>query len=136
MKQTINKGSMITLGLFALCTLGIKNVTFAGTKNDDPVEVKFIGAINNLPTIQIDLNNSEEGEYSITIKDMKYHILYFEIVRGKDLSKTIKLNTDKNEINAPGFTAHVEVTSQKTLKTTVFNINNSSIAEDAVISKL
>ncbi len=127
MKQTIKKTRMITLALFALCTSGLQNATFAGIKNDDPVEVKFIKEINKLPTIQLNLNNSEQGEYSITIKDMNYHILYFEIVKGTDLSKTIKLNMNKDEINTPRFTLRVEIRSEKTHKTEVFNINNPGL---------
>ncbi len=68
MKQTNRKTRIIAMGLFSLCTLGLKNVAFAGTKNDNPVEVKFISEINNLPVIQLNLNNSESGEYFITLK--------------------------------------------------------------------
>lgn len=136
MRQTIKKARMITMGLLTLCTLGLQNVTFAGTGNDNPIEVKFIGQINNLPTIQLNLNNSDPGEYFITIKDMNYHILYCEIVKGVDLSRTIKLNMDKDEINTPGFTVHVEVTSSKTRSTKVFNISNPGDVADSGTSKL
>ena len=137
MKQTNKKTRMIAMGLFTLCTLGLTNVTFAGTKIDNPVQVKFISEINNLPVIQLNLNNSQQGEYFITIKDMNYHILYCELVKGVDLSRTIKLNMNKDEINAPGFTVRVEVTSSETHNTEVFNVNNPGlVAESAVISKL
>ncbi len=130
MKQTIRKTRIIAMGLFALCTLGLTNITFAGTKNNDPVEVKFISEINNLPVIQLNLNNSESGEYCIIIKDMNYHILYCEIVKGVDVSRTIKLNMDKDEINTPGFMVHVEVTSSQTRDTEVFNINNPGLVSE------
>ena len=137
MKQTIKKTRIIAMGLFTLCTLGLTNVTFAGVKNDDPVEVKFISEINNLPVIQLNLNNSEPGEYFITIKDMNYHILYCEIVKGVDVSRTIKLNMDKDELNAPGFMVHVEVTTSDTRNTEVFNIKNpGGVGERTGISKL
>ncbi len=137
MKQTIKKTRIITLGLFTLCTLGLKNVTFASAKNGDPVEVKFISEINNLPVIQLNLNNRESGEYCIIIKDMNYHILYCEIVKGVDVSRTIKLNMDKDELSAPGFMVHVEVTSSETRNTEVFNINNPGLVRERTgISKL
>jgi hypothetical protein len=137
MKETIKKTRIIAMGLFALCTLGLKNVTFAGTKNDNPVEVKFISEINNLPVIQLNLNNSKSREYFIIIKDMHYHILYCEIVTGVDLSRTIKLNMDKEEINTPGFRVRVEVTLTETHNTEVFTINNpGGVAESTGISKL
>ena len=137
MKQAIKKTRTIAIGLVALCTLGLSNVTFAGAKNNDPVEVKFVSEINNLPVIQLNINNSEAGEYFITIKDMNYHILYCEIVKGVDLSRTIKLNMDKDELNAPGFMVRVEVTSSDTRNTEVFNINNpGSVSERTGVSKL
>lgn len=137
MKQTINKTRIIAMGLFTLCTLGLTNVTFAGIKNNDPVEVKFISEINNLPVIQLNLNNSESGEYCIIIKDMNYHILYCEIMKGVDLSRTVKLNMDKEELRTPGFMVHVEVTSSETRNTEVFNINNPGlVSERTGISKL
>ena len=136
MKHTIKKTKLIAMGLFTLCTLGLKNITFAGTKNDDPVEVKFVTEINNLPVIQLNLHNSEDGEYFITVKDMNYHILYCEIVKGVDLSRTIKLNMDQDEINTPGFMVRVEVTSSETHNTEVFHINNpGGAAESAEMSK-
>lgn len=137
MKLTIRKTATIAMSLFTLCTLGLKSVTFAGAKNDNPVEVKFISEINSLPVIQLNINNSESGEYFITIKDMNYHILYCEIVKGVDISRTVKLNMDKEEINTPRFMVRVEVTSTETHNTEVFNINNpGNESERTGISKL
>lgn len=137
MKQTIKKTRIIAMGLFTLCTLGLTNATFASAENDNPVEVKFINEINNLPVIQLNLNNRESGEYCIIIKDMNYHILYCEIVKGVDLSRTVKLNMDKEELSTPGFMVHVEVTSTETRNTEVFNINNPGhVSETTGISKL
>jgi hypothetical protein len=137
MKQTITSAKMITMGLFTFFTLGVKNVTFAGTKIDNPVEAKFISEIDNLPVIQLNLNNSIAGEYFIIVKDENYHILYCEIVKGVELSRTIKLNMDKDEMNTPGFRVRIEVTPSGTNNTEVFNITKpNSVAETTGISKL
>ncbi len=137
MKQTITSAKMIAMGLFTFFTMGVKNVTFAGTKIDNPVEVKFISEIDNLPVIQLNLNNSTAGQYFIIVKDKNYHILYCEIVEGVELSRTIKLNMDKDEINTPGFMVRVEVTPSGTNNTGVFNITKpNTVAEIAGISKL
>lgn len=128
---------MITMGLFTFFTLGVKNFTFAGTTNDNPVEVKFISGINNLPVIQLNLNNSIASEYFIIVKDANYHILYCELVKGVELSRIIKLNLDKDEMNTPGFKVRVEITPSGTNNTEVFNITKpNTVAEIAGLSKL
>ena len=137
MKQTIKKTRMITIGLFTLCTMGLMNVTFAGVKNNDPVELKFIGKINNRPVIQLNLNNKEAGEYFINIKGMNYHILYSEIVNGKNLSRIYKLNLDDDDLMAPGSAVRIEVTSAKTHETEVYKLNTmTGAAENVVAYKL
>ncbi|MEO7119634.1 MAG: hypothetical protein ABIY62_00980 [Ginsengibacter sp.] len=136
MKQTITSAKMITIGLFTFFTMGVKNVSFAATKTDNPVEVKFISEIDNVPVIQLNLNNSIAGEYFIIVKDENYHILYCEIVKGVELSRIIKLNMDKDEMKAPGFKVRVEVTPSGTNNTQVFNITKpNGVDETAVISK-
>ncbi len=68
---------------------------------------------------------------------MNYHILYCEIVKGVDLSRTVKLNMDKEELSAPGFMVRVEVTSSETRNTEVFNINNPGCGSERTgMSKL
>jgi hypothetical protein len=137
MKQTITSAKLITMGLFTFFTMGIKNVTFAGSKIDNPVEVKFISEIDNLPVIQLNLNNSIAGEYFIIVKDQNYHILYCELVQGVELSRIIKLNMDKDEMNTTGLRLRVEITSSVTNNTEVFNITKpDSAAETTGISKL
>jgi hypothetical protein len=63
MKQTINATKMITMGLFTLCTMGLTNAAFAGTKTGDPAELKFIGKIKNQPVFQLSLNNNASDDY-------------------------------------------------------------------------
>ena len=88
MKQAMKTTRMITMGLFTLCTMGLSQATFAGQKNDDPIELKFIGKINNRPVFQLNLNNNEAEEYFIRIKDENYDLLYSE--KGKK-AKNAKL---------------------------------------------
>ena len=137
MKQTMKSARMITMGLLTLCTMGLTNGTFAGVKTDDPVEVKFIGKIKNLPAIQLNLNNSEPGVYFINIKSMNYHILYSEIVEGTNLSRVFTLNLASDEFSAPANMVRVEVTSEKTHQTDVYNISTlTGVTENEGITKL
>src|SRR5450432_1591940 len=84
MKQTMKTTRMITMGLFTLCTMGLSQATFAGLKTDDPMELKFIGKVNNHPVFQLNLNNNEAGEYFISIKDENLNRLYAEKVKANE----------------------------------------------------
>jgi len=137
MKQTINVTKMITMGLFTLCTMGLTNATFAGTKTGDPAELKFIGKIKNQPVFQLSLNNNAADEYYINIKDADYNVLYSEKIKGENLSRKYQLDIDASELNDPEFGVRVEVTSVKTHKTEVYKISSkTSVTENIVVAKL
>ena len=137
MKQTIKSAKMITMGLCTLCVMGLTNVAFAGANTENPVEVKYIGTIKNQFNIELNLNNKEAGAYFVNIKNMNYHMLYSEIVKGTNLSRIFKLNMEDDDLNSPDFKVRVEVTSEKTNKTEVYIISNLSGELDAAtVTKL
>ena len=137
MKQTIKATKMITVGLFTLCTLGITNATFAGTKTDAPAELKFIGKIKNQPVFELNLNNDASDEYYINIKDANYNVLYSEKIKGENLSRKYQLDVDASQLSDPAFGVRVEVTSAKTHKTQVYKISSqTSVTENIEVAKL
>jgi len=135
MKQTIKIARTITMGLFSLCIAAFATPAFAGIKGDNPVELKFIGQSKNHLSLQLDLHNTETGEYFINIKGSNYHSLYSEIMTGVDLSKIFNLNIDDADFNGSGFKIRVEVTSEKTNKTQVYEINSNS-SNNIIVAKL
>jgi hypothetical protein len=139
MKQTINATKMITMGLFTLCTMGLSQATFAGSKTDDPIEFKFIAKINNRPVFQLNLNNNEAEEYFIRIKDENFDVLYSEKVKAKNANFTRKygLDIEDADLNTPEFAVIVEVTSAKTHITQVYKISSHrSVTENIIVAKL
>ncbi|MDE3214415.1 MAG: hypothetical protein KGM98_14380 [Bacteroidota bacterium] len=135
MKQAIKNVRTITMGLMTLCFLGVTNASFAGAKEKDPVELRYIGTIKNHPAIQLDLNNSNPGVYFINIKSMDYHILYSEIVDGTNLSRIYRLNL-QDALSTSNAAVRVEVTSEKTHQTKVYIVNTSNgVVNDAVTAK-
>ena len=139
MKQAMKTTRMITMGLFTLCTMGLSQVTFAGLKTDNPIELKFIEKIKNHPVFQLNLNNSEAEEYFIIIKDENYDVLYSEKVKAKDanFSRKYGLDIDEADLNSPYFAVRVEVTSAKTHKTQVYKISSHrTVNENIIVAKL
>lgn len=137
MKQTFKTTKMITMGLFTLCTMGLTNVTFAGTKPDNPAELKYIGKTGNHPVFQLNLNNNTAEEYYINIKDANYNVLYSEKLKGENLSRKYQLDIDESDLSAPDFGVRIEVTSAKTHKTEVYKISSqTNVTENIVVAKL
>lgn len=59
----------ISLGFMSFWILDISTPTFASLKTGDPTELKFIGKSESQPIFQLDLNNSENAQYLISIND-------------------------------------------------------------------
>jgi hypothetical protein len=139
MKQTMNATRMITMGLLTLCTMGLSQATFAGTKPGNPVELKFIGKIENQPVFQLNMNNSEAEEYYVSVKDENNTLLYSEKVNARDanFSRKYQLDINEDDISSPGFGVTVEVTSAKTHKTNIYRISSqTTVNENIIVAKL
>lgn len=135
MKQTIKITRTITIGLFSLCIVAFSTSSFAGVKGDSPSELKFIGQSKNHVSLQLDLHNSEAGEFFVNIKGSNFHSLYSEIMTGVELSKIFNLNVDDADFSTSGLKLRVEVTSEKTHKTQVYEINSAS-GNNIIVAKL
>ena len=139
MKQALKTTKMITMGLFTLCIMGLSHATFAGVKNESPIEFKFIGKFNNNPVFQINLNNDGTEVYFITIKDANNSVMYSEKVKATDVNFTRKyrLDIDDADLSDYGFGVKVEVTSAKTHKTQVYRISTQkTVKEDIIVAQL
>lgn len=137
MKQAMNKTKMITMGLITLFTIGLTQATMATGTNENPVELKFLGSVENHPVFLLNLNNTDAEKYVVTIKDANNHVLFTEKTNQADFSRKYKLDIEESEFRAPGFQLSVEVTSLNTNKTQVYKISTvSHVVEDVVIAKL
>ncbi len=137
MKQTMNKTKMITLGLITLFTMGLTHPTMATGINENPVEIKFLGSVENHPVFLLNLNNKEAEQYVVTLKGPDNRVLYTEKTNQADFSRKYKLDIEESEFRAPGFQLRVEVTAVSTNKTQVYNISTErQVIENVVIAKL
>ena len=134
MKQTTR---MITMGLFTLCTMGLSQATFAGSKTSNPVELTFVGKTQDRAVFQLNLNNDEAEDYLVSITDGNKTVLYSERLRAKDanFSRKYQLNMDEYDLSTTGIT--VEVTSVKTHKKQVYKISSQkTVSENITVAKL
>lgn len=132
MKKTIISG-IFTIALVSFLTIALGNTALA---NDDkkaiPVELTFIGNIQNQPVFQLTFTNAEESDYTIVVRDEFNTVLYRDYVKAGNVTKKFLLNTDELGNTAISF----EITGKKTDKTVVYEVNKQSrLVEDVVINK-
>ena len=97
MKKTNNIKKIIAIALFSVFTAGFAPAVKASdsTNYASPVELKFLGNFQDLPVFQLDLNNAEEEEFVITIRNESGNLLYSDKVKGAKISRKFKFDTDE-----------------------------------------
>ena len=97
MKKTNNIKKIIAIALFTVFTAGFTPAAKASDSTNyvSPVELKFLGNSLDLPVFQLDLNNAEEEEFTITIRNESGNLLYSDKVKGTKISRKFKFDTDE-----------------------------------------
>jgi hypothetical protein len=104
------------------------------SSNAVPVELKYIGKINNQPLFQLNFNgNADENEFTIIIRDVNGNTLYKENIKGENFYKKFLLNSDEIGDNMLKF----EVISKKSKKSVVFQVGSETrIVNEVVVNKM
>jgi hypothetical protein len=104
-----------------------------GDKKEATAELKYIGKLNNQPVFEVSFNNQEEKEFVVTIVDDSKNVLYKDVITAGISSRKYALNIE----DLGNIALQFEITSKKTNKTTVYQINKESrVVEDVVVNKL
>jgi hypothetical protein len=131
--RTMLYGKMsIALALFLSFTFSSFAFANDGKKDTTPVQLRFIGNINNQPVFQLYMENPDQEEYNITISDEDGTQLYFDKIRSKNFSR--KFQVDTNEIQGQ---LRVEVRAKKTDKAEIYQINSiTRFVQETFVTKL
>ena len=133
------KRVLINTRIFAVA-LAITSTTAFSTpalaieeKKTIPVELKFVGNVNNQAVIQLNFTNAEVNEYTVVIRDSYGLVLYKDKVKGSNMTQKFILNTEElgdGEV-------HFEITGKKTDKAVVYEVNTvRRLVEDVVVNKI
>ena len=134
--KAINKTKMITLGFMSLFIIGFSQPSWSYNKSKNPIEFYAIGSPNHSPSFQFRANSGEVTEYLVKVKDADGEVLYSEILKGKNLLRTYRIDMSNVDINE-GFDVRFEVTNVKSKETFVYNATRKSrTVEDIVVAKL
>ncbi len=136
MKKAISKVKAITAGLILILTMGFIQPVLSADKGENPVEFKFISNLVTGPVFQLKLNNANEGEFLIKVKDAQGNLLHSETLKGINVSRKYQVAVDLQEIY-DGYTIRFEITQKETKQTLIYNISrNSRLVEDIVVARL
>ena len=135
MKNVMNRNKATIIGLMALVSTAFTNPVSANTKTDPPgVEVKYVGYLQSNPVFEIILSNRESDSYLITIRDQTGNILFSEKLKGKNISRKYRIDTEE-EIEEGGLT--FEVRSASTKKTETYTVGvTATVKRDMAVSKV
>jgi hypothetical protein len=111
-------------------------LTLPALANDEkkpiPVELKFIGNIENKPVFQLTFSNPAETEFTVVVRDEFGNVLYKDVVKGEKISKRFLLNIEELG-DAP---IQFEITGKKTDRTVIYEVNKKArLVEDVVVSR-
>jgi hypothetical protein len=133
MKKTMINFRTAAMALVTVLTIGFTQSTYAAA----PVtttELKFVGSFNSTPVFQLELNNTENAEYVVIVRDSEKKVLFSEKLSGEKISRKYKLQAEELE-QVAGTT--FEITNKKTKETTKYEVNSSSsFVTDVSIAKL
>lgn len=138
MKRTNKTTRNIALGFLSLCIMGISTPAFAGLITGDTTELKYIGKNEGDPVLQLNLNNSENARYLISIKDYENNQLYSRKVSGINISRTYRfaINED-DDLKSDPFGITIEVTDLDTKTSKVYTVSSQTkVTQDFVVAKL
>ena len=133
------KRVLINTRIFAIA-LAITSTTALSTpalaiedKKAIPVELTFLGNVNNQPVIQLNFTNTEVNEYTVVVRDSYGMVLYKDKVKGRNMTQKFILNTE----DLGDGEVHFEITGTKNDKTARYEVNTvSRLVEDVVVNKV
>jgi len=99
-----------------------------------PVEMKFIGKINEHPLFQLNISGTpEQNDFIITVRDEFEEVLYKENFKGDYFSKKFLLNTDE----LGDATLLFEISCKKTRRSVIYQINRGTrLVQDVAIREM
>lgn len=129
----LNKAlSIILTGFFVIaCSM---TVLASGEKSrsiDLPIQISYIGEKNLLPVFEIQIDNLEESDYIIGVKDANGILLYSEKLSTKKIIRKYVLEADDLEMMGTTF----EVTNKKTNETSVYKISRQVKEENIIVTR-
>jgi len=134
MKRVLINTRILAIALAITSTTALSTPALAiEDKKIIPVELKFLGNVNNQPVIQLNFTNTEVSEYTVVVRDSYGMVLYKDKVKGRNMTQKFILNTE----DIGDGEVHFEITGTKNDKAAHYEVNTvSRLVEDVVVNKV
>src|SRR5687768_3277424 len=99
MKTANNNLNFKAITLAVVCSLVFSNVTVANNeKKQATADLQFVCKVKNLPVFRLVLDGGKTDEYIVTVKDESGEVLFSERLKGSNISRMYKLDTENNDL--------------------------------------
>lgn len=134
--KNVNISNIVKSALFttaiALATVNTQAATAPFRGKDEPVAIKYLGAVGNKPIFQVEFDNAAEEELIISLKDADGTVLYTEKFDDKKFSKRFQLERTEENLQVT-----LSITSKKDRQSQNFQISrNTRVVEDVTVTKV
>lgn len=132
--KAIHKTRITAFALFTVISMGFTKPQHDKPKG--PAEIKVTGDIKKQPVFHLKLNNAEEEEYLVSVKDESGEELYSETLKRKFISRRYQLGSHDEEINEV-FHLQFEITKVKTNETYYYKVSRKARSvQEIVVAQL
>lgn len=130
------KKAIMSISALLIFISGFSQPVFNTVNKPIPADFQFLETTYKGPLFQLKINNTEEAEYLIKVRDADQNLLYSGTVKGKNISRTYIVEVVPADLYDQ-FKVQVEVISVLTRQKQIFNITNQSRnVNDIIIAKL
>jgi hypothetical protein len=130
MKKIFRNSRLIVIAFFTVFTASAAPPSSDSNTKNLPIELKFIGSINNQTIFQLNISGNElQNDYMIIIRDENGINIYRENIKAGNFSKKFLFNKDELGDDTLLF----EVFSRNTNKSVVYKINRQYYTTDELV---
>lgn len=128
-----NAFKALTFGAIVALVFSVTDVQAADSTKTPPVEIRYIGNMNEKPVFQIEFDNESGEDVYLALRDGWGETIYGEWVKDKKYTRKIQIeNFDVDELKIT-----VVLRSKKGYQTQSFRISqNTRTVEDVAVAKL
>ena len=132
MKNTMINTRVLAIILAVTFSLAATLTVSAKDEPVNPVELKYIGHIDNKPVFQLSFVNDANAEFVVVVRDNYNNVLYRDFIKGAKATKKFILNTEELGDIPVSF----EISGKNIEKPVVYEVNNTSrLVQDVVVSR-
>ena len=134
MKKIFRNSRLLAIAFFTVFTASAAPAALANHSKDLPVELKFIGSINNQTIFQLNISGDDmHNDFTIIIRDELNNTIYRENIKADTFSKKFLFN--KDELGDD--TLQFEVFCRQTNQSVLYKINRQyRTTDELVVSEL